>query len=392
VYLNLSVVLGLDAGRLHEALQLTQRGLEQMRELGLEFALPSSTLRGELGWQLWDLGRWQEAEELVTEEMLRELPAAMALHLHLVLGRIHMARGQVELATEEAEAARRMVGQLNDPISDSCLQGYLAELAALEGDYPVARSAIAKALRDLADSEQHVDTLRFCRTGLRAAADAAERAHDRRAAAAAIADIQATGEQLLATARQALIQVGTQIPEANAQAAGCEAEFTRLELRSDPQQWAAVVENWDALSRPYEAAYARWRRAEALLAAKAPKAAASALRQAHDATMQLGEEPIRREIERLAQRARIDLTPPTATVNKAATPSAATRHGLTAREQEVLQHLVEGRTNRQIARALFISEKTASVHVSNIMSKLGAANRSEAAAIAHRLRLLEPNA
>ena len=58
----------------------------------------------------------------------------------------------------------------------------------------------------------------------------------------------------------------------------------------------------------------------------------------------------------------------------------------------MLRHLVEGRTNRQIARSLFISEKTASVHVSNIMSKLGAANRSEAAAIAHRLRLLEPDA
>jgi DNA-binding NarL/FixJ family response regulator len=51
---------------------------------------------------------------------------------------------------------------------------------------------------------------------------------------------------------------------------------------------------------------------------------------------------------------------------------------------------VEGRTNRQIARALFISEKTASVHVSNIMSKLGAANRSEAAAIAHRRRMVKP--
>jgi DNA-binding NarL/FixJ family response regulator len=58
----------------------------------------------------------------------------------------------------------------------------------------------------------------------------------------------------------------------------------------------------------------------------------------------------------------------------------------------VLQHLVLGRTNRQIARVLFISEKTASVHVSNIMRKLGAANRSEAAAIAHRLRLLESDA
>jgi DNA-binding NarL/FixJ family response regulator len=64
------------------------------------------------------------------------------------------------------------------------------------------------------------------------------------------------------------------------------------------------------------------------------------------------------------------------------------RLGLTPREQEVLRHLVEGRTNRQIARALFISEKTASVHVSNIMGKLGAASRAEAAAIAHRLWLV----
>jgi DNA-binding NarL/FixJ family response regulator/tetratricopeptide (TPR) repeat protein len=391
-YYNLSVVLGLDAGRPHEAIQVTRQGLERMRELGLGLALPSSTLRGELATQLCDLGRWQEAEELVTQEMLRELPAAMALHLQLVLGRIHMNRAQVELANEDAKAARRLVEQLNDPIADSCLQGYLAELATSEGDYPAAQSATAKALQDLADSEQHIDTLRLCRTGLRAAADAAQRAHNRRAAAAQIADIQATGEQLLATARQALIQVGTQLPEATAQASTCEAEFTRLELRSYPQQWAAVVANWEALSRAYEVAYARWRQAEALLAAKAPKAAASALRQAHEATMQLGERPVRQEIERLAQRARIDLTLPTATVNKAATPSAATRHGLTPREQEVLQHLVVGRTNRQIARALFISEKTASVHVSNIMSKLGAANRSEAAAIAHRLRLLEPNA
>jgi DNA-binding CsgD family transcriptional regulator len=183
-----------------------------------------------------------------------------------------------------------------------------------------------------------------------------------------------------------------QLPEAAAQAAACEAEFTRLKLRSDSQQWAAVVAKWDALSRPYEVAYARWRQAEALLAAKAPRAAARVLRQAHDATVQLGEQPVRQEIERLAQRARIDLMLPTATVDKVAPRTAATRHGLTSREQEVLQHLLEGRTNRQIARTLFITEKTASVHVSNIMSKLGAANRSEAAAIAHRLRLLEPNA
>ena len=71
-------------------------------------------------------------------------------------------------------------------------------------------------------------------------------------------------------------------------------------------------------------------------------------------------------------------------------PRPATRANpanLTARELEVLGLLVEGRSNRQIAEALFISDKTASVHVSNILAKLGVANRGEAAAVAHRLRL-----
>jgi DNA-binding CsgD family transcriptional regulator len=156
------------------------------------------------------------------------------------------------------------------------------------------------------------------------------------------------------------------------------------------QQWEAAVASWEALSRPNEAAYARWRQAEALFAGKAPKAAASLLRRAHQAPVQLGERPLRHEIERLAQRTRIDLQPPIIGVKPASTSHVAD-HGLTPREEQVLRHLMEGRTNRQIARALFISEKTASVHVSNIMSKLGAANRSEAAAIAHRLRLLEPH-
>jgi predicted ATPase/DNA-binding CsgD family transcriptional regulator len=388
-YYNLSVVLGVDAGRPHEALQIIRQGLERMRELGLELALPSSMLRGALGRLLWDLGRWQEAEDLVRQELTDELPAGWALDWQLLAGRLHVARGRLELANEHAKTLAHLVEQLMDPTWDSCLQSYLAELATLQLDYPAARLAVARALQHVADSE-HPDEIRVCRIGLRAEADASERAHDRRAPDAAVADIHATGERLLRTARQLLAQVGTNLPEVNAQAAACEAEFTRLELRSDPQQWAAVVANWDALSRPYEAAYARWRQAEALLASKTPKPAATVLRQAHQTADDLGAGPLRREIELLAQRSRIDLTPPTTMVNKAAPPSPATQHGLTPREQEVFQHLVEGRTNRQIARALFISEKTASVHVSNIMSKLGAANRSEAAAIAHRLRLLEP--
>jgi DNA-binding CsgD family transcriptional regulator/tetratricopeptide (TPR) repeat protein len=390
-YYNLGVVLGVDAGRPHEALQITRQGLERMRELGLQLALPSSLLRGALARQLWGLGRWQEAEDLLRQERTEELPAGWALDWQLLAGRLHMARGRLELANEHAKTLTHLVEQIMDPVWDSCLQSHLAELATLQQDYPAARSAVARALQHVSDTE-HPDEIRLCRIGLRAEADAAERAHDRRATAAAVVDIHATGERLVTTARQLLAQIGTNLPEANAQAAACEAEFTRLELRSDPQQWAAVVANWDALSRPYEAAYARWRQAEALLASKTPRPAAAVLRQAHRTASELGAGPLQREIKRLAQRARIDLTPPTTTVNKAAPSSPAIQYGLTPREQEVLQHLAEGQTNRQIARALFISEKTASVHVSNIMSKLGAANRSEAAAIAHRLRLLEPNA
>ena len=59
--------------------------------------------------------------------------------------------------------------------------------------------------------------------------------------------------------------------------------------------------------------------------------------------------------------------------------------GLTAREEEVLRRVAAGSTNRQIAEALFISESTAGVHVSNILRKLGVSNRVQAAAVAHRL-------
>ncbi len=67
--------------------------------------------------------------------------------------------------------------------------------------------------------------------------------------------------------------------------------------------------------------------------------------------------------------------------------SPADELGLTPREREVLAMVADGRTNRQIAEALFISHKTASVHVSNILAKLGVANRAEAAAAAYRLGL-----
>jgi DNA-binding CsgD family transcriptional regulator len=105
-------------------------------------------------------------------------------------------------------------------------------------------------------------------------------------------------------------------------------------------------------------------------------------------TGRLGARPLDAEVKALARRARLDLTPPVAAAAPAAgAPTPAAQLGLTRREAEVLALVAAGRSNRQIAQALFISPKTAGVHVSNILAKLGVAGRVEAAAIAHRLGL-----
>jgi DNA-binding CsgD family transcriptional regulator/tetratricopeptide (TPR) repeat protein len=389
-YLNLSYVLGVDAGRPHEGLQALQQGLARLRELGLEFALPSNTLRSNLAGGLWSMGRWREAEKVLNETQIGEMPSRFALALPLLRAHLHLVHGQFDLAHEQAQVAVHMAERLSDLPSQSSVQSLLAELAIWRGDAAAARSAVAKALQYLTDDD-HSFAIGVCRIGLRTEADAAERARDRRATTSEVADIQATGQRLLDRARESLARIGGNLPGARVHAAGCEAEFTRLHLRPDPDRWAELAATCDAISRPYEAAYARWRQAEALIARKAPGAAA-VLRQAYHTTVELGEVLLRRELERLAQRARIDLQPMSTKPPAASQGRMAKAQALTPREQEVLGYLMEGRTNRQIARALFITEKTASVHVSNIMGKLGAANRSEAAAIAHRLRLLVPHA
>lgn len=96
--------------------------------------------------------------------------------------------------------------------------------------------------------------------------------------------------------------------------------------------------------------------------------------------------PLMDTVTRSARRARLALTPgPGKSATAPADPAAEL--GLTAREQEVLRRLAAGRTNRQMAEELFISPKTVSVHVSNILAKLGVSSRGEAAALAHRLGL-----
>jgi DNA-binding NarL/FixJ family response regulator len=167
-------------------------------------------------------------------------------------------------------------------------------------------------------------------------------------------------------------------------------EHARLHGRSDPAAWEEAAAGWEVLGQPYPAARARFRQAEAMLATRAPRAEAEeALRAAHTVADRLGAAPLRRELELLAQRGRLRLQAAVEPVSQPPEPSAASRLGLTRREAEVLALVAAGRSNRQIGEALFITPKTASLHVSRILAKLGVTGRVEAAAIAHRLGLAE---
>ena len=118
------------------------------------------------------------------------------------------------------------------------------------------------------------------------------------------------------------------------------------------------------------------------LTGKDRDAAGERLRRAAPLAAQLGARPLADAITSLAQRAGVALS--------ARTSTGPGRLGLTDRELEVLRLVAAGRTNRDIAADLFISAKTASVHVSNIIAKLGAANRTQAAAIAQSKGLFGP--
>jgi DNA-binding CsgD family transcriptional regulator/tetratricopeptide (TPR) repeat protein len=155
--------------------------------------------------------------------------------------------------------------------------------------------------------------------------------------------------------------------------AQCEAEWSRLHGRPDPEAWLTAAERWSALSMPVRASYCRVRWAEDALASGADrKVVEIELRRLFDFLANLGARLLEDEVRALARRARIDV----------GDRYGRDPYGLTEREREVLTQLTRGATNRQIGEALFISEKTASVHVSNILRKLAAANRGEAAATA----------
>ena len=170
-------------------------------------------------------------------------------------------------------------------------------------------------------------------------------------------------------------------PAGAADVAIAEAMITRLR-DSDRSAFAQAAVAAERIGDVWLTAFARIHEADAAVRAGAAAQAADALRAAYETATALGAGPLVDDVEALARRARISVDAPVAPVLG---ESDAVRLGLTSREAEVLALVAAGRTNREIGAELFVSEKTASVHVSNILRKLGVSSRVDAAAIAQRV-------
>ena len=164
------------------------------------------------------------------------------------------------------------------------------------------------------------------------------------------------------------------------------AELNRCRGDNQPELWLMVAREWDSFNRPHRAGYAWWRAAQAHLNLGQRGPAASALQAAHQRSDQ--HVPLTDAVTHLARLSRVPLgTSSTAPETSNQLTSPPTSLGLTSRELDVLRLLTEGLSNAEIGSRLYMSPKTASVHVTAILRKLHASNRVHAAVIAERLGL-----
>jgi len=363
-------------GRPRESARLAQAALPVFRGYGLDHgSLVANRIEA-----LVACGEWGEAER-TSAAALRAVTANYPHHALITRGELEVGRGDFDAARTHFEAARATVRLDRDvAIYDT----FLIELALWERRWTDADEAVRDGLARARGRDMAQIRVWLCAKGLRAVADMAALARARQDADV-VRDRLGRARSLLAVARDAEAEASRVTPNAGGWRALAEAEYERARGVARPELWFDAAETWERLERPPLAAYCRWRQAEALVAAGAPRADATApLRMAHAVAARLGARPLLRELELLAERARLDPTPLDAGPPEAR-QSLQEALGLTRREAEVLTLVARGLTNREIAATLVISVKTAGVHVSHILRKLDAPNRLEAAAIAHRI-------
>ena len=357
---------------------------------GTKRALQTGLDMSPYGWELQHLhfqchyadGKWDHAQEIADGFPVRVTSAPEAYLSSMALF-IDVARGNpaVQERRDWIEPFWTVHG-----FDSFIAHGLLAEHALWQGDTGQALAESQAAIElDI------VPPWGYSPSVIRPAAVALSARADRAVQARASGDDQAAGAEL--TAAEELLRIAREGaafpkrprfilgPEARGWLARAEAEYERAQGTNAPQGWQAVLDAFGP-AYVYETARTRWRLAEALAEAGRRDEAEEQWRQAAQTADRLGAKPLRRALGDLARRARIGTAPDL--------PDAAVLASLTSREREVLRLIAAGRSNREIASVLFIAPKTASVHVSNILGKLGAASRTEAAAIAHREGLAGP--
>ena len=345
--LNLTDMLTMH-GRYEESAAIARRGLELAAAVGLTRHAYGVYLTYNLAEALFRLGRWSEAERLLTDAVDAGAPYSGALRELRAL--IATATGRYNDALADLGVAP------GGPDEQSSIAFARVDLARARGDIASARTQASDALDDTTAIVRYRWPLAW--VTLRVEAESSDPAPERIDAVVALA------AGLPATS-----------PPDRAYRALVAAEAARA--RREGADWEpAVTACREANDLPL-VAYALLRAAEVACAAGERDDAAPLLREAIELAEGFGAEPLLGEARALARRARLKL-------EGEADAEAIDAFGLTEREREVLALLAEGRSNPEIAAELFISRKTASVHVSNILGKLGVASRGEAAALAYR--------
>jgi DNA-binding CsgD family transcriptional regulator/tetratricopeptide (TPR) repeat protein len=362
-------------GEHERAAAVARRGLTAAAAAGLA-RTSGAAHAGNLAEALTSLGRWDEALEVI-EHALSLLPAAaLRLRLLRLLGFVALARGDMDPAAAALREAREEAPASGGPFGTYetlMLTELEVSLLAARGNTAAALAAAGRVLEAEGARSSHLQ--RFLWPLLATTARVACLA----TAPSSPDELAASARDLLRLAAEHAASVPPVSPVQRAHAATYAAAVGQAAGQQDSNAWDGVASAWEQLGEPYRRARALLRAAEAALVGGGDRGGvAERLRHAADLAGALAARPLRDEIESLAKRARVEVA------GGEADGAVSDRLGLTHRELEVLRLVAAGRNNRDIAVELFISAKTASVHVSNILAKLGVHSRVEAVAIAHR--------